>query len=166
LQSVADLRWPCAPGDSGISGRAVVSDMPIHLPPITRRRFLFCAGAALLPTWSASSAPVDEELVAILNDTHIGGKQKPDAPIPQHLSATVNYLLGLERRPAAVFINGDLALRDGQPDDYVLFAKLIAPLREASIVSWRISGLRLRPFSPGMSASWKRGTPISFCSIP
>ncbi len=90
-------------------------------------------GAALVPAWKAISAEVDEDVVAILNDTHIGAKQKIDSPIPQHLVTTVDYLLRLEKRPSAVFINGDLALRDGQPEDYTLFAKLIQPLREAGM---------------------------------
>ena len=110
--------------------------MPLHLPPISRRRFVGCLGAALLPAWNvcaASAASADEALVAILNDTHIGGKQKPDFPIPWHLKMTVDFLLGLEKRPTAVLINGDLALNDGQPEDYVFFAKLIQPLREAGI---------------------------------
>jgi 3',5'-cyclic-AMP phosphodiesterase len=114
------------------SGRSsVIRDMPLHLPPISRRHFIGYLGAALLPAWNVSAASVDEDLVAILNDTHIGAKQKLDSPIPQHLKMTVDYLLGLEKRPSAVLINGDLALRDGQPEDYTLFAKLIQPLREA-----------------------------------
>ena len=119
--------------DLGSGSSAVNWGMPIYLPPLSRRRFLFCAGASLLPGWMASAAPMDEDLVAILNDTHIGGKQKLDSPIPQHLTTTVDYLLRLEKRPAAVIINGDLALRDGQPEDYALFAQLIRPLREAGM---------------------------------
>ncbi len=82
---------------------------------------------------NAAAAETEEELVAILNDTHIGAKQKLDSPIPTHLAATVDYLVNLEKRPSAVFINGDLALRDGQPEDYSLFAKLIQPLRESGM---------------------------------
>ncbi len=41
--------------------------------------------------------------------------------------------MGQERHPAAVIINGDLALNDGQAGDYEHFAKLIAPLRDADI---------------------------------
>lgn len=104
--------------------------MPIHLPALPRRRFLAALGASLLPL---RAAEVDDDLIAILNDTHIGGKQKLDTPIPAHLRATVDYLLALPKRPAAVLINGDLALRDGQPEDYELFAKLIQPLREAGL---------------------------------
>jgi 3',5'-cyclic-AMP phosphodiesterase len=76
---------------------------------------------------------VDPNRIAILNDTHIGGKHPENSPIPTHLRETVAWLVGQERHPTAVIINGDLALNDGRADDYSYFAKLIAPLREAGI---------------------------------
>jgi Icc protein len=76
---------------------------------------------------------VDPNRIAILNDTHIGGKHPENSPIPTHLRETVAWLVDQELQPAAVIINGDLALNDGQADDYAHFAKLIAPLREAGI---------------------------------
>lgn len=105
--------------------------MPIHLPPVSRRHFIASVSAALLP-WHATAAEGEETFV-FLNDTHIGGKQKLESPIPKNLAATVEALLGSTPRPAAVFINGDLALRDGQAEDYELFAKLIRPLRDGGI---------------------------------
>jgi 3',5'-cyclic AMP phosphodiesterase CpdA len=45
----------------------------------------------------------------------------------------VDWLLAQPKRPAAVLINGDLALRDGQPGDYRHFAQLIQPLRDAGL---------------------------------
>jgi 3',5'-cyclic AMP phosphodiesterase CpdA len=42
-------------------------------------------------------------------------------------------LLALPKRPAAVIINGDLALKDGRRGDYERFAKLIAPLQAAGL---------------------------------
>jgi len=111
--------------------------MPLHLPPSTRREFLATLGTAFatLPALRlpAAEKSVDEDLVVLLNDTHIGAKHKPDAPIRRHLQATVDYIVGLPRRPAAVFINGDLAQRDGQPGDYRLFAEMIQPLRDAGL---------------------------------
>lgn len=109
--------------------------MPLLLPPLNRRQFLGALSAAVvsLPALRINAAQVDDDLLAILNDTHIGEKQKPDTAIPSHLKATVDYLLGLQRQPAAVLINGDLALRDGQAGDYRFFARLIAPLREAGM---------------------------------
>ncbi len=89
--------------------------------------------AAVLAHSSAGAAEVDENLIAILNDTHVGGKHPPNASIPTHLRETVAWLVALPKRPAAVIINGDLALNNGQPDDYTHFASLIAPLREAGM---------------------------------
>lgn len=106
--------------------------MPLHLT--SRRQFIAQLGAAtVLAQQSAFSAEVDENLIAILNDTHIGEKHPESSPVPTHLRETVAYLVGLPKHPAAVVINGDLALNNGQPGDYAHFAKLIAPLREAGI---------------------------------
>ncbi|MFN0078049.1 MAG: metallophosphoesterase family protein [Prosthecobacter sp.] len=106
--------------------------MPLHLT--SRRQFLTQLGAAA--AWSsaeASATEVDESLIAILNDTHVGAQHPPSASIPTNLRNTVAWLLALPQRPTAVIINGDLALRDGQRGDYEHFAKLIAPLREAGV---------------------------------
>lgn len=106
--------------------------MPIHLT--SRRQFIARLGAAtIFAQREAFSAEVDENLIAILNDTHIGAKHPEGYPVPTHLRETVAYLVGLQNQPAAVIINGDLALNDGQPGDYTHFAKLIEPLREAGI---------------------------------
>lgn len=81
----------------------------------------------------ADAADVDEGLIAILNDTHIGAQQAADAAIPANLRSTIEWLLALPKRPAAVIINGDLALKDGRRGDYERFAKLIAPLQAAGL---------------------------------
>lgn len=106
--------------------------MPIHLT--SRRQFITQLGAATaLSSVETIAAEVDESLIAILNDTHIGAQHPASASIPTNLRNAISYLLALPKRPAAVIINGDLALNDGQPGDYIHFAKLIAPLREAGI---------------------------------
>lgn len=76
---------------------------------------------------------IDPDRIAILNDTHIGAGHTSNAPIPTHLRETVAWLVALERRPAAVVINGDLALSNGRPGDYAHFVRLIQPLRDAGI---------------------------------
>lgn len=81
----------------------------------------------------AAGAAPDESLIAILNDTHIGQKQPADSQNPSHLRETVKWLLALDKRPAVVLINGDLALLDGQPGDYAAFLELIRPLRESGL---------------------------------
>lgn len=109
--------------------------MPIHLTNPNRRQFLATVGTVVLgasvPACGAEST--DPDIVYLLNDTHIGEKHPPASPVPTHLRQAVNELVQSEKRPAAVLINGDLALKDGQPGDYRHFAKLIEPLRAARI---------------------------------
>ncbi len=111
--------------------------MPLHMPAHNRRQFLTVLGAGIaagpLAAFGADDKPVQDDLIYILNDTHIGEKHAPDSPIPTHLRQVVRELTELKRPPAAVVINGDLALYDGQPGDYRHFAKLIQPLRDAGI---------------------------------
>jgi Icc-related predicted phosphoesterase len=110
--------------------------MPIHLTAQHRRQFLFTAGAGLVCSSAAfgrDASDVEDDLVYLLNDTHIGEKHPPDAAVPSHLRLVVEQLVNRQRRPAGVLINGDLALKDGQPGDYRHFDRLIAPLREAQI---------------------------------
>jgi 3',5'-cyclic-AMP phosphodiesterase len=111
--------------------------MPIHLAPGDRRQFLTgLAGFFItLPVLrlGAATDDIDPDLVVLLNDTHISEKHTAATPIRRNLESTVASILALPRRPAAVFINGDLAMRDGQPGDYRLFAQLIAPLRSAGL---------------------------------
>jgi Icc protein len=109
--------------------------MPVSLPSPTRRKFLTTFGAAFvsLPFTRGNAAEVDEDLIALLNDTHIGEKQPSDSPIPRNLMTAVDWLLAQPKRPACVLINGDLALKDGQPGDYRFLAKLIQPLRDAGL---------------------------------
>ncbi len=106
--------------------------MPIHLT--SRRQFITRLGAAAaLSGTQLHSAEVDENLVAVLNDTHIGAQHPESASIPSNLRHSIEALLALPRRPAAVIINGDLALKDGRRGDYEHFVRLIAPLREAGV---------------------------------
>lgn len=108
--------------------------MPIHLPAMNRRHFLSVIGAGAL----SCSVPVraDEsaaETVYLLNDTHIGEKHPPDSPVPTHLRQVVEELVGLRHKPACVVINGDLALKDGQPGDYRHLGQLLEPLHRAGL---------------------------------
>ena len=109
--------------------------MPVHLQPISRRRFVTGLGSSLLlPAVSrAAGKTTDESLIALLNDSHIGCKQPADSQNPTHLRETVKQLLALGKRPCAVLINGDLALLDGQPGDYARFIELIKPLGDAGL---------------------------------
>lgn len=108
--------------------------MPVHLPAQNRRQFLITLGAGLVTCRTgAFASETQEEIVYLLNDTHIAEKHPTNSPIPSHLRQVVNELVHLKQKPACVLINGDLAMKDGQPGDYRHFAKLIRPLREAKI---------------------------------
>ncbi len=112
-------------------------DLPIHLTTPSRRHFLQATGASILLYGTGARASeagdVDAELVYLLNDTHIGETQPEDSPVPTHLRQIVTKLVSLPMKPACVLINGDLALKDGQPGDYRHFAKLIHPLQEMGV---------------------------------
>jgi 3',5'-cyclic-AMP phosphodiesterase len=110
--------------------------MPIHLlkPTHHRRRFLATVSATAIA--GVSCVYADEaasDLVYLLNDTHIGENQPPDSPVPSNMRQAVVELVQRDRKPSCVLINGDLALKDGQPGDYRHFAQLLAPLRESGI---------------------------------
>lgn len=109
--------------------------MPFHFEINRRQALASCGAGALACSLStpARGEAVDEELVYLLNDTHIGEKHPPDSPVPSHLRQVVDELVSRPTKPAAVLINGDLALRDGQPGDYRHLAKLLQPARKAGL---------------------------------
>lgn len=112
--------------------------MPFHLTA-DRRTFL-ATSATVLATFStravqSAEKPVRGDIVYLLNDTHVGEKHPPDSSIPMNLKQVVAEIIAASETPAAVIINGDLALKDGQPGDYVHFAKLIAPLQSAGVAT-------------------------------
>jgi 3',5'-cyclic AMP phosphodiesterase CpdA len=107
----------------------------------SRRRFFHLAGLAALAFplrgWAALDTSDGDEVV-ILNDIHLTGA--PEDKISanardddDHLRAAVQQILALPKKPAAVIINGDLALSVGTAADYAVVRELIAPLRDAGI---------------------------------
>ena len=111
--------------------------MPIHLTNADRRHFLKSIGAGIVfhssHAFADETTGIDQDLVVMLNDTHIGEKHPSDSPVPTHLRLAVRDLTQRQAKPACVLINGDLALKDGQPGDYQHFSQLIQPLRDAKI---------------------------------
>jgi len=110
--------------------------MPFSLPPLSRRRFLACAGAAALAPALATAAEADAHRVAFLSDPHVG--EKPDETdrncnMHDRLKRVVAEVAKLTPPPACVVIDGDLAHKSGTAAEYELFAKLIEPLREAGL---------------------------------
>lgn len=113
----------------------------------TRRQFLLTSaiGAIAAPQLVSSSAEralgsLDNEMddvnansVAILNDVHIDKSHGPDHAHPKNLQLAIKQILALPKRPAAIIINGDLALSTGMPGDYEKFTRLIEPIRNAGL---------------------------------
>jgi 3',5'-cyclic AMP phosphodiesterase CpdA len=83
-----------------------------------------------------AAAPVDEHAWALLADPHIAGDRTTvsrGAKVADKLAAAVKEVLALPALPANVLINGDCALKIGEPGDYATFADLVKPLREAGM---------------------------------
>ncbi|HZV34852.1 MAG TPA: metallophosphoesterase [Verrucomicrobiae bacterium] len=115
--------------------------MPIHLPPVSRRRFLatsLLAGAGLIfrRNLLAAEKPLDEHFWALLSDTHIAADRKTvarDINMTGHLKRVCSEVIAEASRPAGVMVNGDCAFNSGEPGDYATFTDLLQPLREAGM---------------------------------
>jgi 3',5'-cyclic AMP phosphodiesterase CpdA len=111
--------------------------MPIHLAPITRRRFLARsitagAGLALSRSLFAGSKPTDESSWALLADTHLAadrGLVERGINMTDHFTTVSRELLDLAKNPAGVFITGDCAFNNGETADYATLADLLKPIR-------------------------------------
>ncbi len=114
--------------------------MPVQLPQLSRREFvkrslLAGAGAALLPSVAHAGLfgkSRDKHTFVFFSDCHVAGDTATisrNVNMAKHLTAAVNELLAWPVKPAFVFVNGDLALKNGQAGDYVTFGNLIQPVR-------------------------------------
>lgn len=97
--------------------------MPLHLPALTRRRFLrgaLLSGAGVL-TLRAADGPSDPHRFALLSDTHIDtdpARVAREINLADHLSSAIAGVRALDTVPAGLFINGDCALDIGRAGDY------------------------------------------------
>ncbi len=115
--------------------------MPIHIPPISRRRFLagsIATGAGLLLPWRAGAeeSAVDPNRWALLADTHIFEHldQAPNGIKPaENFAAARDRIIGSAPKPAGAIVAGDCACVEGQKGDYAVLAELVRPLREAGV---------------------------------
>jgi len=115
--------------------------MPIHLAPISRRRFLqraaaAGAGLALAPELIAAGKPVDGDSWAFLSDTHLAADKSlvcRGVNMVEHFHTVSKDLLAWPTRPAAVFLTGDCAYSHGESGDYAVLGELLAPIRAAQM---------------------------------
>src|SRR5437899_9128462 len=115
--------------------------MPIHLAPISRRRFLqrslvAGAGLALAPRLLATEKSIDENSWALFSDPHLAADRAlvfRSVNMTQHFQKVSTELLALPSLPAGLFVNGDCAYSSGEKGDYSLLAELLRPLREQQI---------------------------------
>lgn len=114
--------------------------MPATLPQLSRRKFLKRAAlaGALVTVAPSSYAGLfgksrAKHTFAFLSDTHIAAeaalKHSSGINMADNLAACVHELAAWPAKPAAVIVNGDLAFKNGQPEDYATFAKLMEPIR-------------------------------------
>jgi 3',5'-cyclic-AMP phosphodiesterase len=112
--------------------------MPVTLPQLSRREFLkraalAGAGLAALPAHAGLFGKSrDKSTFFFLSDTHIAADaalQNNGVNMADNLAASVRELAAWPVKPAAVFVNGDLAFKQGLAGDYATFGKLIEPVR-------------------------------------
>lgn len=114
--------------------------MPLHLPPISRRRFLASSLAATVGILTWREAPAaegsDADHWALLADTHIAADRDLvhlGTRMADNLTRVVAALTERKPRPAGVLLDGDAAFNKGELGDYRLLGELLQPLSEAKL---------------------------------
>lgn len=142
--------------------------MPIHLGPLSRRRFLAAGSAAAtlaLMQPSPGGEAAGSDVFALLADTHI--PEHPDV-VARGVNMTENFrhiiadLCAMDQHPAGVIVNGDCAYLKGLPADYVNFAACIQPLTAIGLPLHLTMGNHddRQPFYDALSAQRPQAPPV------
>ncbi len=115
--------------------------MPIHVAPISRRRFLagtLATGAGLLLPRSVRAADeaADPNHWILMSDTHVWGDRdrvQNGTKSAANFIETVRQISTLSARPAGAIVSGDVAAIEGTKDDYATLAEEVVPLRKAGV---------------------------------
>ena len=114
--------------------------MPIHLPPINRRRFLsgtLAAGASMfLPRHLLADQPADPNHFVLLADTHICDHRDTELRGVKPVVAFEQLgkeIIAASPRAAGAIVAGDCAFLEGKPADYAMIDALVRPLRRAGL---------------------------------
>ena len=148
--------------------------MPIHLPPLSRRRFLagtIAAASAIAlgdTLWSADDrtpADRDPHRFALLSDVHIAADPAAvlrKVTMAEHLKKVAAEVAALSPLPAWSVINGDLAMGTGEAGDYATLLDLLKPLRAAGLPVHLALGNHDRRdrFRDALSATDRADTPL------
>lgn len=132
--------------------------MPIHLPPISRRRFLagsLAAGAGLLlPQWLAAAEPTaDPNYFVMMADVHISPRREAEhrgVKSADGFEQAVKDILALPKRPSGLIIAGDCAHENS--GGYAMLKNLGKPLLQAGIPFYPTMGNHDR--REGLSAAF------------
>jgi 3',5'-cyclic-AMP phosphodiesterase len=118
--------------------------MPLHLPQLSRREFLkraALAGAAIALAPAAHAGwfgkARDKQTFVLFSDSHIAAdltRVERKVNMADSFGLCVREVLAMPKAPVAVLVNGDLAYKLGQPEDYLAFANLLSPLRAVAPV--------------------------------
>ena len=114
--------------------------MPIHLEPLTRRRFLtnsivLGSGMLLDPRLLAAAADRAHCLV-LLADTHIAANRAEigrGVNMADNLRKVAAEISTLPEPSAGVLIDGDCAYNTGEAGDYATLTELLRPIRQAGL---------------------------------
>ena len=115
--------------------------MPIHLPPISRRRFLTgtlatVGGLIVRRSFAAESSKLDSARIALFSDTHLDGDKlaiNREVCMWKHFEKARADLLASDKLPSMLLINGDLAHNTGEMTDYAALVDGLKPIREAGL---------------------------------
>jgi len=118
-----------------------LEDVPIYLPPITRREFLVRslaagAGALTLGKGYAEEKSADPNFWALYSDTHIAENSASiyrGEPMFANALRANRELFAAAERPCGLIHFGDCAFKAGLPGDYGAFHSVLRPITQLGI---------------------------------